>query len=249
MKQVDLKSRKKELTKDKNKFNKVAANFFFKNRKDLDGLNLDKLANNEFYEEVFANIHKTQLSNAYFNLFSYTAFCFPNRYDEKNLPAMIENLEYIKETKLYPYVKELFDLLKPRALELLEEEKEIERLNVYFGKRNELQRALQSFRNDENRKALDEFIFSLEKWEEPKINYSNHTLIINGKQTKSSAMCGVKIGRGNRIHIMEVRVCFDDKENEYFIGVSNGTQWRRSDLSVIDIVDNIPDDVIAYFKQ
>ena len=69
---------------------------------------------------------------------------------------------------------------------------------------------------EENRKVFDKFIHSLEKWEEAKINYADKTLIINGKNCGKNAVCGVKIGRGNKIHIMDVEVFFDE-ENEQII--------------------------------
>jgi hypothetical protein len=245
----DFKTFKKLRTKDVNKFSKDASNFFYKKRKELNGLTLSKLVEDEFYKRIkrYDDTKNEVLEKSYFNLFSYTSYCFPNRF--KDINKMYEDLKNIKGTNLYPYAKKLIEDLLPRALELNDREAEIERLTIYFGRRNELQRALDSMKNEENRKAFDDFIFSLEKWEESYIDSSDNMLCINGKKVGETAVCGVKIGRGNKIHSMEVKVCFDEKEKVYFIGVANFTQWRNSDLVIIDLTENIPDGVKAYFEK
>lgn len=247
----ELKELKKQFTKDVNNFSKVAVNFFKKNRKEFDKKSLDDIAHDEFYNEIkkYNNTENETLEKAYFNLFSYTRFSFPSRYKEESLNEMNKNLEIIKDTKIYPYIKELVDTLFPKAIELLDKDKEYERLTVYFGRRNELERALQAFKTEENRKVFDKFIHSLEKWEEAKIDYTDKTLIINGKNCGKEAICGVKIGRGNKIHIMKVEVKYDEKLKKYCIGCFNSTQWWNSDLIIIDIAENIPDEVKAYFNK
>jgi len=247
----DFKNIKKQFTKDVNSFSKDVFNFFRKKRKELDNKSIEDVAENEFYNEIkkYDDTKNEILEKAYFSLFSYTKFSFPNRFKEEILAENLSNLEIIKDTKIYPYITELINNMLPRAIELLNQEKENERLTIYFGRRNELERALQTFKNEENKKVFDKYIHSLEKWEESKIDYTDKTLIINGKNCGKNAICGVKIGRGNKIHIMEVGVFFDKKLERYFIGCNNNTQWWNSDLIIIDLAENIPDEVKAYFSE
>ena len=48
---------------------------------------------------------------------------------------------------------------------------------------------------------------------------------------------------------IDLNFSFDEELGEYYIGVGNYTQWRKSDLIIIDVVDNIPDEVKAYFNK
>ncbi len=248
------KENKKQLTKDLNKFSNTASNFFNKNRKELNKLSLKEMSENEFYKEIKKwengkDITDEKLSKAYFDLFSYTKFCSPKRFNENEYPTMLSKLEIIKDTKLYPYVKELIEIQYPVAIELMQREKELQKVADYLGKRNALQKSVASFKNEENKEVFTKFIQSLENWEETYIDLSDKKLVINGKKYDGKVNCGVKIGTGNKIHIMEISVEFNKYEQEYYINCVNFTQWKRSGLVIIDTVDNIPDEVKAYFNK
>ncbi len=248
------KENKKQLTKDLNKFSNTASNFFNKNRKELNKLSLKEMSENEFYKEIKKwengkDITDEKLSKAYFDLFSYTKFCSPKRFDENKYPTMLSKLEIIKDTKLYPYVKELIEIQYPIAIELMHREKELQKVADYLGKRNTLQKSVASFKNEENKEIFTKFIKSLENWEETYIDLSDKKLVINGKKYDGKVNCGIKIGTGNKIHIMEISVEFNKYEQEYYINCVNFTQWKRSGLVIIDTVDNIPDEVKAYFNK
>lgn len=249
-----FKEQKKQLTKDLNKFSNEALKFFRKNRKELNKTDLDTLVNDEFYNDICKyengkDITDEALKEAYFSLFSYTRFCSIKSFNKENMANINRNLEVIKNTKFYPYAKEIIELQYTNALILLEAEKELEKIGEYLGKRNALEKTISSFKNDENQKTFNKFISSLENWKEASIN-QDINLVINGvNYGKEKVMCGVMIGRGKKIHIMEVGISFDEKLGEYYIRVGNYTQWRKSDLIVIDVVDKIPDEVKAYFNK
>jgi hypothetical protein len=242
MNNEEFKLYKKKYTKDNNTFCSDVLKFFKKKRREFDKKSLSDIAR----EELYTLPPKSDISFAYRELYSYTSFCYPNRFN--NMDKLNKDIDSIKGTKAFPFIRLLVDMMYPRAIELLERNKEIEKIGVFLGRKNELQKALQFLRNEENKKAFDEFIFSLESWEESYIDYSDKTLVINGINYGKEAYCGVKIGRGNKIHCMNVSVCYDEKEAKYFIGVKNYTHWRNSDLVIIDVVDKIPDEVKAYFN-
>jgi hypothetical protein len=98
--------------------------------------------------------------------------------------------------------------------------------------------------DSEKRLALLRYSATLGKWQETQIQ--DNRLIVNGKKTETSeAFCGVRIGNGIRVHGMMVSICTDEKTGELFIGARNLTQWYRSNLLVIDLWENVPDDVKA----
>ncbi|WP_152633385.1 hypothetical protein [Aliarcobacter butzleri] len=244
---------KKQFTKDINIFRDTAVKFFNKNRKEFNKEWLGKVAEHELFNEINkwengVNVADEKLKEAYWALCSYTNYTYPQYFELEKYNSMLSNLEIIKDTKIYPYIKELIDIQYPKAIELLAREKELEEMANYMGKKNALERTILSFKNEENKQIFTKFIKSLENWKETYIDYSDKSLVINGKNCGEKAFCGVIIGRGNKIHNMLIKVSFDSVKKKHYIGCYNDTQWINSDLIIIDIIDNIPDEVKAYFK-
>lgn len=92
-------------------------------------------------------------------------------------------------------------------------------------------------KNDEKREEFFNYANSLTSWEQTSIKNGN--LSINGCEVERKAIVGVRIGNGIRIHPMEI----ESLNNEIII--MNNTQWRYSDLTVIDLIDNIPLELIS----
>lgn len=244
-----LKDFKKELTKRQNAFNKKAVQFFSKKRKELDKKTLDEVVNDEYYnvltkEQIGEYGNSTDFGKAYFKLFSYTEYCFPNRF--KNAEEFRASIELIKGTKLYPYAKELFEELNPIAQEWIADYNYFEKRREIITQITEIQRAINTLKSKENQDKIDSYIRSLENWKPAEIIEGN--IYVNGNNVGKEAIVGMKIGTGKRVHIMKICIRKDEETKEDVIGVWNDTRWRQSDLAIIDIEDKIPDEVISLIK-
>lgn len=243
--QEELKEFKKLLTKEQNNFNREALKFYRKKRKELDNQDVEDMAHNEYYneftkEQIGEYGESTPFGKAYFNLFSYTSMCFPNRF--KDWEALNSQIETIKGTKLYPYVRELADSLKDRAFKWLEDEKYYESRREVITQKTQIQRSLDKLRTEANQEMINKYFDSLADWKRAEI--INDEIYVNGKNVGKESTVGVKIGTGVRIHIMKIAIVEND-EKEKVIGAYNGTRWRNSDLVIIDEIDSIPEELIA----
>lgn len=145
----------------------------------------------------------------------------------------------------------LYDAKINLAKEALDLESKYEaELDIFMGT-NQAERLFKSFingeKNNENIERLRRYASSLKEWKSPEI--IDGKLFVNGKATDDNTMVGVIIGGGNKIHLMHAYVAKDFKTNEEFIALRNYTQWRRSGLCIVDIMENIPREVIAYFEN
>lgn len=90
--------------------------------------------------------------------------------------------------------------------------------------------------------AFARYATSLKDWKPTEIK--NGKILVNGNPYKEGDLVGVMIGSGCRVHSMALSIAKrEDKETgkayEY-IRISNHTQWRRSNLVILDLIDNIP---------
>lgn len=89
----------------------------------------------------------------------------------------------------------------------------------------------------ENKEALFSYSQTLSNWREAEVVGSS--LLINGKTSGKEAIVGVRIGNGLKIHPMKMRV-----ENGEAI-IDNNTKWKESQLLVVDLIENVPEDCIS----
>ena len=66
---------------------------------------------------------------------------------------------------------------------------------------------------------------------------------VNKSKIEDGAILGVRIGNGIRIHPMKAKI----ENNE--IVLENNTRWKDNQLTVVDLIENIPENVIALKKS
>jgi hypothetical protein len=100
---------------------------------------------------------------------------------------------------------------------------------------------------DANRQAMIKYSATLDKWKATTVKEG--IITVNGVEVGSEARVGIMIGRGIRVHSMTIEAgTYKDKETDEIketIYVKNYTQWQWSDLVVLDLIENIPSEVIA----
>jgi hypothetical protein len=101
--------------------------------------------------------------------------------------------------------------------------------------------------NEKKIKAFNSFINSLKDWKPSEI--IDDKIVVNGKELKENELVGVIVGLGDKIHPMRAEIAIDKDTNEKVIGLFNYTQWRKSELCIVDTMDNIPSEIIAYAKD
>jgi len=225
MTKEELKLFKKELTQKQNKLQKKSEKMFKKIEKDL--------------AEVKKSSDKEQADIIFSILLSRLQF--ENRFTSK----MLENINSIKNESLKCNLLEIWNVLYPYVLEIREDTKIYETERERLGYITSISKTLSKYETID--KEFQDFLFSLNEWEPAEIK--NNVLYINGKETKNGTVCGVKIGAGNRIHLMEVKISkkLNEKTNieENVISVYNGTRWYNSDIVIIDIKENIPGTILS----
>jgi hypothetical protein len=235
----ELKVAKKELTKLANKLERRAS------KGGRSGSTLHTLARETDQDFPFGD--KSKLSIAVWHFRSYNPFYQYILQDEISI-KIIEK----KYPKLAKEAQRVYESLKYLALEVKEFTEHIESERERLMGTTATQFLLRASKNDEltkkNRDAMIKYAKKLNKWKNTVI--SNGELIVNGVKAGKEAKVGVLIGRGIRVHIMEIYVGIEvdkkTKKESDIICARNYTQWRNSDLVVLDIVKNIPNNVIAY---
>lgn len=99
----------------------------------------------------------------------------------------------------------------------------------------------------EKKEAFAKYASSLGKWKQSTIQ--DAVITVNGTLYNEGDVVGVMIGRGNRVHAMTLsagRVTDKEtKEVTEVIYISNHTQWRNSDLVILDYLKNIPSELMS----
>jgi len=110
--------------------------------------------------------------------------------------------------------------------------------------RIEVIKGVKSLVGKKNRE-INEYLVTLNEWVESKA-IDTDTMIINGTTTQNKSWVGVLIGRGDRVHPMIAKSVFIKELNKYEIVLENYTQWQKSNLIILDTMENIPKHLFSY---
>jgi len=219
MTKEELKLFKKELTQRQNKLQKASDKMFKKLEKDL--ITIKNSSDNKQTDILFSIL--------------ISRLQFENRYT----PLMIKNINNIENALLKVKLLNIWNTFYPEVLEIRKD------INFYETEKERLG-YITSITKTLNKYAETDLEFN-KNWEPAEIK--NDTLYVNGKETKNGTVCGVKIGSGNRIHLMKVKISkrLNEKTNveEDVITVYNGTRWYNSNLVIIDTEENIPKSILS----
>jgi hypothetical protein len=196
--------------------------------------------------EDFDFEEKSELVTAVWHFHSYHPYSESILDDEKHINIIKKKYPELADTAL-----RVHNELKPLAIEVkeLEEHIESEKARLAGTTAQQFLRSASKSKEleEENNKAFLEYASSLNDWQEAKIENGN--IIVNGKNVGKEARVGVMIGRGVRVHPMRIYIGTHEdkktKEKKEVIYIENYTQWYRSDLVILDTLENIPKGVIA----
>jgi len=231
----DIRGAKKALTKISNKLQKKAYKF---------GETMRPFTEKAMRDFSFGD--KSPIAKSVWHFHSYHPFA----------KSILEDEQYIEVVKdKYPNLAEValkvHSELKPLALEVkeLEEHIESEKQRLSGTTAQQFLRSASKSKDltDKNKQAMIDYANTLKNWKAAFID--NGEIIVNGNKVGKEAFVGVMIGKGIRVHPMHIYIgTHTSKESgikEEVIFIKNYTQWNRSDLVILDIMDNIPDEVIA----
>jgi hypothetical protein len=231
----EIKEAKKTLTKLANKLNKKA-NKLSEGMKEFTNVAVGDFSFDE----------KSELKSAVWHFHSYHPFSKSILEDEKSI-----NIIKKKYPELAGIALKVHNELKPLAVEVkeLEEHIESEKQRLAGTTAQQFLRSASKSKelDEQKRKDFLEFANNLNDWQEARIENGN--IIVNGKNVGKEAQVGVMIGKGVRVHPMKIYIGIhkDKKTNteKEVIYIENYTQWYRSDLVILDTIENIPQGVIA----
>lgn len=109
-----------------------------------------------------------------------------------------------------------------------------------FNESNMSDEARQEILNKKKRDFI-EYAVSLEDWKQAAIK--DGSIWVNGKNIGTVATVGVRIGNGVRVHPMIVRLVNGE------IVIENNTKWKDSALTIVDTMDDVPENVVARKKR
>jgi len=225
MTKEELKAFKKDLTQRQNKLQKESDKMF---RKLEDRLKEIKEEASDSQSKILFSILLSRLQ-------------FENRYTN----TMLENIYSVENEALKYDLLRIWNTFYPVVLEIRKDTKLYEAERERLGYISAITKTLNRYETTD--KEFQDFLFSLENWKPAEIE--NGILYVNGKEIENGTVCGVKIGSGNRIHLMEVKISkrLNEKTNveEDVITVYNGTRWYNSDIVIIDNEENIPKSILS----
>ncbi|KAB7891425.1 hypothetical protein [Poseidonibacter ostreae] len=206
------------------------------------GLLTAEVANAEIKTLLDSLSSKSSVVNqALFTFQSGDCFPYENRFNDETT-KFIEALR-VTHAHIHYGLDKAYKELLPLALEIRELEKEYEIQREITTQITSFQRAISELKSKENEEIFSKYIRGLENWTPSEL--IDDEIIVNGKNIGKSGVVGIKIGRGNRIHLMEVGIVVDKETNEKSIGAYNGTRWYGSDLAIIDTKEDIPKELIS----
>ncbi len=235
----DAKEAGKNLTKISNKFSDRA----YRESESFKDLAWD--ADKTFPYNEWKN--KSELEKAVWGFVSF------DRYAPRMVKELPAKLDMIKDKfpELHKMASESWDRLKEDAefvtklsKHIIEEKARLrgttaEQFLLKASKSNELSK--------EKQEAFIKYSMSLKNWKPAEI--VGDEIYVNGKLYNEDDFVGVMIGSGNRVHQMKIYIGDHEdketKEKKKVIYIRNHTQWYNSPLVILDLIDDIPSELLS----